>query len=153
MVISKPRQELRAKGHLENQGGEVFFPQVRFSSKQKNKQQEALFPNYLFLRMDEECALIHKVRSTLGVSRLLSFNGKPAVIDDALIDDLKCRTESIIQAPTFIEGQAVALNKGPFAHYHAIFKTCQGNDRAVIFLSLLGQQNELLVSLNQLYKR
>lgn len=51
----------------------------------------------------------------------------------------------------FKEGQVVDITSGPFKAYQAIFKQFDGEQRAIILLDLLSQQQELLVELKQLH--
>lgn len=156
IVVTKPKQEARAHENLENQGGEVFLPMLQTESIKQGKRtlkSEPLFPGYLFLRLDKNSPLFGKIRSTFGVNRLLSFGGNPVTLDSRLIDDLRLRTAAGDNLPQFKTGQTVELKEGPFRHYQALFKEYKGAERAVILLTLLGQQNELIVELAELQKR
>lgn len=155
IVVTKPRQEARAYENLENQGGEVFLPMLQteiIKQGRRTLKSEPLFPNYLFLRLDKDSPLFAKVRSTFGVNKLLNFGGNPVTIDSRLIEDLRLRTTLGNNLPTFEAGQKVELKEGPFRHYQALFKEYKGAERAVILLTLLGQQNELIVELAELQK-
>ena len=155
VVLTKPKQELRAQEHLERQGGVAFVPKFaneRIIRGQRVVRQEPLFPGYLFLQVDSDNALLSNVRSTLGVRQILTFAGQLMTIAPSIIADLQQRnsnTELHTPAP-FSAGQAVTLNSGPFQHYQAIFKEHDGCERGIILLGLLGQQNELLIDLANL---
>lgn len=155
VVLTKPKQELRAQEHLERQGGIAFVPMFaneRIIRGQRVVRQEPLFPGYLFLQVDSDNALLSKVRSTLGVRQLLTFAGQVMTIAPSIIADLQQRntsTELHIPEP-FSAGQSVTLEHGPFAHYQALFKEYDGAERGIILLSLLGQQNELVIQLADL---
>ena len=155
VVVTKPRQETRAYENLEHQGGEVFLPMLQtevIKQGRRTLKSEPLFPNYLFLRLDKDSPLFAKIRSTFGVNKLLSFGGNPVTIDSRLIEDLRLRTTVGDNLPQFQIGQKVELKEGPFRHYQALFKEYKGEDRAIILLTLLGQQNELVVELAELNK-
>lgn len=155
IVVTKPRQEARAHDNLESQGGEVFLPMLQtevIKQGRRTLKSEPLFPNYLFLRLDKDSPLFAKIRSTFGVNKLLSFGGNPVTIDSRLIEDLRLRTTVGDNLPQFKTGQKVELKEGPFRHYQALFKGYKGEERAVILLTLLGQQNELIVELTELQK-
>lgn len=154
VVLTKPRQELRAQEHLQQQNGITFLPMLKIEKVQQGKRKvktEPLFPGYLFLQTAADNPLLSKVRSTPGVRQLLMFAGKAITVDERLIADLKQRTEIGEDVALFASGQKVALNDGPFKHYQAIFKQYKGEERAVILLTLLGQQNELIVQLDELH--
>lgn len=153
VVLTKPRQEQRALNHLERQGAQVFLPFFKRECVVQGKRvlrQEALFPGYLFLKSDPENPLLSKVRSTLGARGLLYFGSQPAVVNTLLVDDLQRRTACNDNDPLYKKGQKVTLQSGPFKHYEAIFQEYDGSERALIMLTLLGQQNELLVELSEL---
>ena len=155
VVVTKPRQETRAYENLEHQGGEVFMPMLQTETiKQGRRTQQSapLFPGYLFLRLDKDSPLLAKVRSTFGVNKLLCFGNVPVNIDGRIIEDLKMRTSGAADLPKFKTGQKVELKEGPFRHYQALFKEYKGEDRAIILLTLLGQQNELVVELAELHR-
>lgn len=153
IVLTRPRQELRAKEHLQLQGGEVFLPLFQHETVRRGKRtevQEPLFPGYLFLNVDEGDALLSKVRSTQGARQLLCFNNQPVKMAEQLIQDLHQRCKNADNAPQFTQGQSVTLKDGPFKNYQAIFKNYDGQERAIILLNLLNQQNELLVELTNI---
>jgi len=153
VVLTKPKQELRAQNNLERQGGVVFVPMFareRISRGQRVVRQEPLFPGYLFLQTPTQSELLSKVRSTFGVRQLLSFAGQVRTVDQRIIEDLRQRSNSEASTQQFSAGQAVTLNSGPFQHYQAIFKEHNGSERGIILLGLLGQQNELLIDLANL---
>lgn len=153
VVLTKPKQELRAQNNLERQGGVVFVPMFareRISRGQRVTRQEPLFPGYLFLQTPTQSELLSKVRSTFGVRQLLSFAGQVMTVDNRIIEDLRQRSNSEAPTQQFSAGQAVTLNSGPFQHYQAIFKEHNGSERGIILLGLLGQQNELLIDLANL---
>ncbi len=153
VVLTKPKQELRAQDNLERQGGVVFVPMYareRITRGKRVVRQEPLFPGYLFLQTDSHSELLSKVRSTFGVRQLLSFAGQVMTVDSRIIEDLRQRSNSDIPTQQFSAGQGVTLNSGPFQHYQAIFKEHNGCERGIILLGLLGQQNELLIDLANL---
>ncbi len=153
VVLTKSKQELRAQDNLERQGGVVFVPMFskeRITRGKRVVRQEPLFPGYLFLQADAQSELLSKVRSTFGVRQLLGFAGQVMTVDNRIIKDLRQRSNSETPVQQFSAGQTVTLNSGPFQHYQAIFKELDGNERGIILLGLLGQQNELLIDLADL---
>jgi len=127
-----------------------MFANERIVRGKRVVRQEPLFPGYLFLQTDAQGELLSKVRSTLGVRQLLTFAGQVMTVDNRLIEDVRQRSYTDTTTQQFSAGQAVTLNSGPFQHYQAIFKEHDGSERGIILLSLLGQQNELLIELADL---
>jgi transcriptional antiterminator RfaH len=153
VVLTKPRQELRCQEQLQEQGGEVFLPMLEVEKLQRGKKikkWEPLFPGYLFLQIACDNALLGKVRSTLGARQLLSFVNTPVTVNECLITDIKNRCAQQITPELFQIGQKVRMLDGPFKDYEALFHKYDGTERAVILLTLLNQQNELVVELAQL---
>lgn len=102
VVLTKPKQELRAQDNLERQGGVVFVPMFaneRISRGKRVVRQEPLFPGYLFLQSDTQSELLSKVRSTFGVRQLLTFAGQVMTEDSRIIEDRRQRsnTANLIQ--------------------------------------------------------
>jgi transcriptional antiterminator RfaH len=162
VVLTKPKQETRAEEHLRAQGGEVFLPQITLEKMRKGKRVnviESLFPGYLFVNVEGCEHLIGRIRSTRGVRQLLRFGIEPIELRQYLIDDLRHRCGDLNQhgegfedsrQRVLKEGQVVEITSGPFKDYQAIFKQFDGEQRAIILLNLLSQQQELLVELKQL---
>ena len=153
VVLTKPKQELRAQENLERQGGVAFVPMFtneRICRGKRVVRQEPLFPGYLFLQTQAQGELLSKVRSTFGVRQLLTFANQVMTIDDRIIDDLRQRSSTISPTQQFMVGQIVTLKNGPFQHYQAIFKAYNGDERCIILLGLLGKQNELVIELADL---
>ena len=91
-IHSKPRQEERALENLERQGFETWLPMLTVEKVRRGKLAkvvEPMFSRYLFIRLDTEQTNWSPIRSTLGVSKLVSFGNRPAVIEDALIQALR----------------------------------------------------------------
>lgn len=142
--------------NLQQQGGEVFMPifrRERVVNGKRQQRDEPLFPGYLFLSLSPDSSLLGKIRSTFGVRHLLAFGNDPVTVNPLLINDLRQRCEIGDNAPAYHAGQRVMLKSGPFQHYEAIFQEYDGTERAIILLTLLGQQNELVVELAQLHHR
>lgn len=153
VVLTKPRQERRAKENLEYQGAHVFSPLFRREYIVRGKRilrQEPLFPGYLFLKSNSADPLLSKVRSTFGASGLLYFGSQLAIMGSLLVDDLQQCTVYNERDLLHKKGQKVALRSGPFQYTEAIFQEYDGAKRAIILLSLLGQQSQLLVEVSEL---
>lgn len=153
VVLTKPRQEQRALEHLEQQGASAFLPLFQrelIAKGVRTLRAEPLFPGYLFLQSSPADPLLSKIRFTLGARGLLYFGKQPAVVGTLLVDDLQQRNLCNETESLYNKGQEVMLNSGPFKNYEAIFQHYDGKERAMVLLSLLGQQSELLVELQEL---
>ena len=118
VVYSKPQKEEYARFHLSLKGVEVFFPQLLFPLlANKRKRLVPLFPNYLFVRLNLFSEEFSYAKWSPGVSRILSFNGVPASIDDSIVEFLMTHVngDGVIEArPRLRSGQEVRITGGPF---------------------------------------
>ena len=90
VFYTHPRTEKKCEERLFERHIEVFLPThtiVRQWSDRKKKIVEPLFRNYIFAHVDERDRL--RVLQTDGIVRCVSFCGKPAVISDAEIDQIR----------------------------------------------------------------
>jgi len=157
--MTKPREDERAAQHLLNQEYDIFRPLLRQFKIRKGKQvavTEPLFPRYLFIRLDDVLSDWSKIRSTRGVSQLVRFNELPAIVPDSLLSDLKsqCVDENTIDITSkkpfvFKKGDEIEITEGNFRGIRAIIKEQTCEDRVLLLLKLLGKEQELEISLNQ----
>lgn len=63
---------------------------------------EPLFPRYLFIRFGrgDSAPSWTPIRSTKGVSRLVSFGVEPAKVADRLVDTLRAQETSVQPSPS-----------------------------------------------------
>jgi transcriptional antiterminator RfaH len=140
VVQTRPRQELRAREHLERQGFHCVLPMLRVEKIRRRVRQwveEPLFARYLFIELDSEGAGWNAVRSTRGVSQVVQFGGVPARLPaEWMAVFLSC---SRVPVRLFDAGQRVLVTDGPFAGLEGIYQLPDGESRAVVLLELLGK--------------
>lgn len=160
VVQTKPRQEKRAILNLERQGYPCYLP---LRSKRKLKKglastdQEPLFSNYLFIQLDMSATgkSWAPIRSTLGVSRLVSFGSEPLSVEPELIEliqKLETDLEQTQPEPLFTVGQKVKVVEGPFQGIEAIYDLEDGDARSIVLINILGKQTRLHVLTRSLSK-
>lgn len=146
---TKIRQEKVALNNLERQGYRCYLPTLhteKLIGSAVKVVEEALFPRYLFIAADNgmEVKGWSPIRSTTGVSRLVTFGQQPARIEDDLVEVIKSRAESERDVKRrFQAGDSVCIVNGAFKGLEAIFSATDGDARAVVLLSLLSQQVKL----------
>ncbi|MDP1717305.1 MAG: transcription/translation regulatory transformer protein RfaH [Burkholderiales bacterium] len=152
IVFCKPRGEELAVTHLENQGYAVYLPRLLGRHRRLGKwveRIEPLFPRYLFLRPRDETQSLAPVRSTFGVTGLVRFGGQPAVVPDALIEELRARQDAAagmhVQRTLFQPGAPVKFVDGPFTGLEGVFSQETGEERVIVLLEMLGKMNRLKV--------
>jgi len=147
-VHSRPKQEQRALENLQNQGYEAWLPLITIEKLRRGRLAdvvEPMFSRYLFIRLDMEHTNWTPIRSTLGVSRLVSFGNRPAPMSDDLIQALRNMPE---RAPEKLlqPGQAVRVIDGPLKGLEAVYQQADGELRAMVLVDLMSKHH--LVSVN-----
>lgn len=146
LIHTKPRQEKLALQNLEQQGYCCYLPLIFVEKLQQGRLvavDEPLFPRYLFIQLDTHAGAKSwgPLRSTKGVSRLVTFGTDPAKIDARLVDQLQAR-EASPQAQLqkrFSQGDRVHLASGAFAGLEAVYQMDDGERRAMVLIELLSQ--------------
>jgi transcriptional antiterminator RfaH len=158
-IHTKPRQEEHAAEHLRHQEFEIYLPKIKQAHRYRGRWRhriEPLFPRYLFIRLDLESDNVAPIRSTRGVSKLVSFSGLPATVPDSLIDALVHSADPDTElhhpeATLFETGTAVTIVDGPLEGLQAIFKAHDGEARSIILLELLGKTQQLTIDRDHLW--
>ncbi|TWI47275.1 transcriptional antiterminator RfaH [Pseudomonas duriflava] len=150
LIQTKPRQDSRAEEHLQRQHFDCYRPLRKVQRLHRGRPdaiEEPLFPGYLFIRLDRLSDNWYPIRSTRGVSRIVSFGEYPVPVRDSIIEEIQQRLsqENKTPAPLFCEGERVRINQGSFAELEAIFLASDGEARAVILLNLLQREQKVTV--------
>ena len=154
LIHSKPQREEVAAANLERQGFEVFLPRMRVRARRRGRyaeRVEAMFPRYLFMRLAVDEQDWSPIRSTVGVAALVRFGLKPAIVPEALVDDLlsRCDQTGIIaeRIPAELEpGSAVRVTEGLLEGYRGIVQATSGEDRVHILLDIVGKRASATLS-------
>jgi transcriptional antiterminator RfaH len=159
VIHTKPRQECRALQNLASQGYECYLPEIKRKKLSRGSigvTQEPLFPRYLFIRLDDTHTgkSWGPIRSTLGVSKLVSFGGNPTKAPQELIDALKQHAEKINMTPQSIyqQGERLLITSGPFVGIEGIFQLDDGESRAMLLIDILSKTTQIKVPLSSLVK-
>ena len=145
-VHSKPRQEQRALANLAQQGYDCYLPLRRTEKIDKRGLaivQAPLFPRYLFIFLDSGPAGLGwgPIRSTLGVSRIVSFGNIPAKLPTALIEALREQSACTVQQVErlFAAGETVKIAYGAFAGLTGVYQMPSGEQRAMVLIDILSK--------------
>ncbi|WP_417663670.1 transcription/translation regulatory transformer protein RfaH [Pseudidiomarina donghaiensis] len=147
VVRTKPRQETRARLNLENQDINAFLPEITLQKIRRGKRTdvtEPLFPGYIFAELDDYAGKFHKVRSTFGVAKMLTFGETPATIPDALIEEMRhvnATTQQKAQQSAMPQvGEKVEITYGPFKGFIAEIVQLDGESRCIVLLNWLQKE-------------
>ena len=145
VVHTKPRQEELALLHLQRQGYVCYLPRLKVEKVRQRKLQlitEPMFSRYLFIQLDSGLSAKSwsPIRSTVGVSQMVYFGTRPAMVDAALIHELQSREESLPEQILFKAGDRVQIKQGPFAGLEAVYQLKDAQQRALVLLELLSKK-------------
>jgi len=153
VIHTKPRQEQRALLNLEQQGYECYLPELtieRLHQGVLSVAKEPLFSRYLFICLDDSQSgkSWGPIRSTKGVSHLVTFGKIYAKVDEKLIDALRTQGDDFCSHPKrlFTPGERVLITEGPFAGIEAIYQMRDGESRAMVLIELLSKPAHLKIS-------
>jgi transcriptional antiterminator RfaH len=153
VIHTKPRQEHRALSNLQQQGYHCYLPMIaieKLSRERLHLIEEPLFPRYLFISLDASRYGQNwsPIRSTWGVSGLVSFGGEPAKINSELIDLLRQQEQGLSEDPQrlFSTGESLLVAEGPFAGLQAIYQMASGENRAMVLIELMGKSAQMQIA-------
>ena len=153
LVHTKPRQEKCALDNLQRQGYQCYLPTLLSEKIRQGSltvAYEPLFPRYLFIRLGQGDSATSwaPIRSTKGVSRLVSFGVEPAKVADSLVDVLRAQEASVQAEPErlFKPGDRVRLTEAPFAGIEGIYQMADGERRVMVLIELLSKQVRVRVA-------
>jgi transcriptional antiterminator RfaH len=152
VVHTKPRQEARALENLQNQGFTCFLPTIQVQKLRSQRVQvvtEPMFSRYLFIQLDEQDQNWGPIRSTLGVSKLVSFGSQPAKVPPAFVVFLQNASPYELER-MFSLGDTVQLVAGPLRGLEGRYLAHDGETRAFVLIELLGQPHRLCMELETL---
>jgi transcription antitermination factor NusG len=147
VLRSKPNREEALWNEVCVRGFEVFYPYLRVKPvNPRSRTTRPYFPGYLF---------VHTALADVGQSvfnwlpysyGLVSFDGQPAEVPDALVQAIRKRVDQVQAAGgeqlfEIERGETVLIQGGPFAGYKAIFDArLAGEERVRVLLKLLQVQ-------------
>jgi transcriptional antiterminator RfaH len=142
---TKPKHEhIAAAGLYRQFGMEVFHPRLRIERATQRgvaRVIEPLFPCYVFVRCTEH--ELNDVRYAAGISSLVRFGSRIAVVPDAVVEELMICFEAgepMAVEDRLYEGAEVVLAQGPFLGARGIIvRVLLARRRVQILLDFLGR--------------
>ncbi|MDB9806256.1 KOW motif-containing protein [Amylibacter sp.] len=138
-----------AAKNLNRQGFEIFLPLHDTTSRRLSRfisTSKPLFPGYMFIKFDRAESEWHKINSTYGVSRLITFNSILKSIPTIFVDDLMKRYDlsgKLIPIKKLKKGDHVTVLKGPFANFIATVEKYEADQRIWILMDLMGRKTKI----------
>ena len=159
VIHTKPRQEARALTNLMQQGYQCFLPMITLEKLSRGRVylvEEPLFPRYLFICLDHghHGQNWAPIRSTMGVSGLVTFGSSPAKMHPDLIDVLLQQQEGLSDTPErlFQSGERLLIGSGAFAGLEAVYQMASGDNRAMVLIELMGKLAPMQIAPSSLRK-
>lgn len=157
LIHTKPLGEETARANLERQGYHLYLPRFLSTVRRRRRWLERpvpLFPRYLFLGLDEGLQSLKPVHSTLGVSAVVRFGLRYAVVPQEIVGALRARADCAsgvhqLRRPVLVPGMPVTMIDGLFSGLEGVFERENGKDRVMILLALLGRQVSVQVSIDE----
>ncbi len=151
---SHPRKEAALHQYVLNLGLDSFFPQIHAHPvNPRARKMLPYFPGYLFVHLDLSAPAAVSYQWMPFSTGMVSFGGEPAVVPDAVIEELQNSLELLNRADAspevrFKPGDALIIRSGPLAGYEAIFDVhLNGSERVRVLLKLLAGGREISVDL------
>lgn len=151
LVHARPCSEVKAQLHLQAQGFRTFLPLVQKTTRharQFRMTRSPLFPRYLFVLLSLDRDRWRSVYGTVGVSTLITSDGRPSPVPTGIVESLINRTAggSTRMDAGLAEGHSVRIISGPFADLVGRLVQMDAGDRVRVLLNIMGTSVPLAVS-------
>jgi len=156
LIQFKPNSHRMAERNLQRQGFETFLPMQKITQRKVShfvSDAKPFFPGYMFVSVNSELAPWRTINSTVGVSRLVNFDGNPKPLPLQLISSLMQRCDAagaMLPLNRFNEGDSVEMLTGPFANFIAKVDTIDPGQRIWVLMDFMGQKTRMQVTADQL---
>ena len=152
----KPNSHRLAERNLMRQGFKTFLPMQEVTRRKSTRfvnDLRPLFPGYMFVAFEPKFASWRKINGTIGVSKLVSFDGQPKPVPLDLVSGLMQRCDTagkLLPAKQLAAGDQVELVTGPFANFIATVETIDIEQRIWVLMEYMGQRTRMHVKADQL---
>lgn len=157
VAYTQPKSEKLAVDNLDRQGFHTYCPHYKAFKKTATGtlcMLEVMFPRYVFFKPRDERLSISVARSTRGVSFVLSFGTRPALLKDTELQALKQfeaqqNQSDLADISPFQPDCKVRLLDKNLNGLEGLVQSVSGK-RVWVLLELLGRQNLVSVEHSQL---
>ena len=148
VIGTHSRSEEKAVHHLQRQGYQTYLPRYlkrRSHARKVDWVPSPMFPGYLFVSLDTEVDQWRSIRSTVGVTQLISHGETPTPVPVGIIEDIQVHENdqgivSFTPVAKFKKGDRVQIIDGSFLDHTGIFECADDRERVFILLDLLGRE-------------
>jgi len=157
-IYTRPRSEKKVQKLLIEHGFNVYLPlitTVRQWSDRKKKVQLPLISSYVFVQIKE--SELNDILPYAGVVRILKHLGKPAIIKDHEIENMKILLQdsdniNLIQDVHLKKGDSIIVEKGVFKGLVAECLTVKGKHRVIVRIEALSDIIEVNIPVSHIKK-
>ena len=156
LIQFKPNSHRLAERNLHRQEFETFLPMQKFTRRKASRfvsVLKPLFPGYMFVGVNTKLARWQTINNTIGVSRLISFDGKPKPLPFQLVSGLMLRCDAsgaLLPPKSFSEGDSVEMVAGPFANFIATVDAIDPEQRIWVLMDFMGKKTRMQMTADQL---
>ena len=156
LIQFKPNSHRLAERNLQRQEFGTFLPMQKITRRKASgfvSDLKPLFPGYMFVSIKSDLAPWRAINSTIGVSKLVSFEGNPRPLPLQLISGLMLRCDAsgtLLPPKSLNEGDRVEVLTGPFANFIATVDTIDPKQRIWVLMDFWGKKTRMQVSTDQL---
>lgn len=143
LVHTRPNCERKAELNLKAQGLKTFLPQIEKTIRHARRLttvRRPLFARYLFVSLDIGRDAWFPINSTIGVSRLVAQDGKPAAVPFGIVETLLAHSDAGLTRldHALTQGQRVRILSGPLADFTATIMRLDARRRVDVLLEVMG---------------
>jgi len=143
-VHTRSRFEQKVYEGISGKSIEAFLPKIQVMSKRKDRRKKILIPllpGYVFVHFDMNPEIYWDILKTVGVVRMIGFEGKPVPAKEEEINSLMILngTDRTVQNRTYMhEGDKVMIMGGPLKGLVGFYLRHKGEtDKVVVSVELL----------------
>ena len=147
---TRSRFEQKVHDGLCSKSVEAFLPKIQVMSRRKDRRKKILvplIPGYVFVRCFLEADEYHQIIKTVGVVRIISFQGHPVPADPQEISSLMILdgTDRTVQNRAYMrKGARVMIMDGPLKGVVGFYLRHKGQtDKVVVSIELLHRSLEV----------
>lgn len=143
LVHTRPNCERKAELNLKAQGLTTFLPQIEKTIRHARRLatvRRPLFARYLFVSLDIGRDAWSPINSTIGVSRLVAQEGRPATVPFGIVESLLAHSDAGLTRldHSLAQGQRVRILSGPLADFTATIMRLDARRRVDVLLEIMG---------------
>lgn len=147
VIWTESRAEKKVEQRIAALGLSPWLPTVKERHRWSDRWREVtcpLFPGYLFARA--RAVEWHKVLRTPGVLTIVKLEGKPALLSDAMVSDLREAVERrgvvperLTETIDYHEGDEVIVQEGALAGVRGVVRERRNGRQLVIWVAEIGR--------------